>query len=171
MKKIFFFFFFTTILSCTTTNNDNDNDNDNQGRLEIDNRISITTWKLISIKNDAGKEIANDCELQNNKIILKYNPKSDDPSQRETVTLIEGKIINQGCQTITTKNINWMLFSQLHLYFPNNNTTYFYDYKPFNENKNTYMTITLTGFDDGFYHAVDERKTYRYMVEHKEFLD
>jgi hypothetical protein len=161
MKKLFFIACLTFLFSCSK-------DNEPQADVTANDRPSRTTWKLISIKNHAGDEIANTCELHNGKIIVTYNPEGDVFDQ-DMAVVIEGNE-NAGCQMVVKNNLHWYLFGdKLDMIY--GNTTYFYDYKVDVENSVSYMSLTLTGSNNSAALPVEERRTCKYQQESFEYLD
>jgi len=164
MRKIFFLSALFIFFSCS-------NDNDNQNCLTIDNRAVQTTWKLISIKNDAGNEIANDCELQNGLIVEKYDPKIVDPFEQDKAILTEGRMENSECQTVTMNNVSWNQFGD-RLSIHTSDSHYYYNYLMERVNGNSYMYLTLTSYEDGTgSHIIEELKTLKYQCENIEYFD
>ncbi len=163
MRIILFLTSLALLFSCS-------NDTDNQNNVTIDNRSKIEIWKLISIKNDTGDEISNDCELENGKIIVQYGPMSIDPLERDTAIFTEGKMESSECRITTTNNILWYWFGD-KLITVSQNIRYNYDCLMETENGNLYMSTTLTSYEDGPVHITENLKTCKYIRESVEYLD
>ncbi|ESU27367.1 hypothetical protein FLJC2902T_20720 [Flavobacterium limnosediminis JC2902] len=164
MKKILFFICLILLISCSS-----DNDSDNKKAVLTPILKSIETWKLISIKDESGNEIANDCELQNGRIVVNDDQTIADPFQQTIATITEGKLEGQECHIVTTTNIHWYDFmGLLQCTFPNNG--YIFDYnctRSYDNDHNVYKTITLSRYygDIGAYYFGEYQKTYKYILE------
>ncbi|WP_299518323.1 hypothetical protein, partial [uncultured Flavobacterium sp.] len=130
----------TVLLSCSK-------DDDSQDFVHIPNQTTITTWKLISITDDLGNEIANECELEHGKIIVESGLDSDN-FFRTKATITDGKFENQTCDIITTNFTSWSRDNNsLYLSLPNGDRS-FYEYLETFENEILYMSITLLYTED-----------------------
>lgn len=164
MKKIVSFICLTVLLSCSK-------DDDSQDFVPLLNQTTITTWKLISITDDLGNEIANECELEHGKIIVESGLDSDN-FFRTIVTITDGKFENQTCDSITTNFTSWSRdHNSLYLSLPNGDRR-FYEYIETFENEILYISITLLYTVDRDYFIIDEEEeliTYNYIRESIEF--
>ncbi|HRE79283.1 MAG TPA: hypothetical protein PLL09_15815 [Flavobacterium sp.] len=164
MKKIFLLISLTVLLSCSK-------DDDSQDFVHIPNQTTITTWKLISITDDLGNEIANECELEHGKIIVESGLDSDN-FFRTKATITDGKFENQTCDIITTNFTSWSRDNNsLYLSLPNGDRS-FYEYLETFENEILYMSITLLYTEDRDSGIIDEEEeliTYNYIRESIEF--
>lgn len=164
MKKIFLLISLTVLLSCSK-------DDDSQDFVHIPNQTTITTWKLNSITDDLGNEIANECELEHGKIIVESGLDSDN-FFRTKATITDGKFENQTCDSITTNFTSWSRDNNsLYLSLPNGDRS-FYEYLETFENEILYMSITLLYTEDRDSGIIDEEEeliTYNYIRESIEF--
>lgn len=164
MKKIFLLISLTVLLSCSK-------DDDSQDFVLIPNQSTITTWKLISITDNLGNEIANECELEHGKIIVESGLDSDN-FFRTTVTITDGKFENQTCDSINTNFTSWSRDNNsLSMRLPNGDRS-FYEYLETFENEILYMSITLLYTEDRDSGIIDEEEeliTYNYIRESIEF--
>jgi hypothetical protein len=165
MKKIFLLISLTILLSCSK------DDDNSQYFVPLLNQTTITTWKLISITDDLGNEIANECELEHGKIIVESGLDSDN-FFRTIVTITDGKFENQTCDSITTNFTSWNRDNNsLSMRLPNGDRS-FYEYEETFENEILYMSITLLYTEDRDSGIIDEEEeliTYNYIRESIEF--
>lgn len=165
MKKIFLLISLTILLSCSK------DDDNSQYFVPLLNQTTITTWKLISITDDLGNEIANECELEHGKIIVESGLDSDN-FFRTQATIFDGKFENQTCEIITKDIVSWSRDNNsLYLSLPNGDRR-FYEYVETFENEILYMSITLLYTEDRDSSIIDEEEeliTYKYIRESIEF--
>lgn len=166
MKKIVLFICLTVLLSCSK-------DDDSQDFVHITNQTTITTWKLISITDDLGDEIASECELEHGKIIVESGLDSDN-FFRTIATITDGKFENQTCKIMATNITSWIRDNNsLHLSLPNGDRR-FYEYVGTFENEIRYMSITLLYTeerDSGIINEEEELITHNYIRESIEYID
>lgn len=167
MKKLLLITSLAFLFSCS-----NNDDNNNQGHLTIPTQTSITTWRLVSVTNNEGIEIATDCELQNGQIIVTNDPSISDPYLQQTADITEGKIENTDCRAVTVNDLSWGLFGQQAI-ATSEDLMYFYDCEIKTENMEHFMSLTLTHWQDlgGNSTYSIEPKTLKYRHESVVYLD
>lgn len=155
MKKFFLLASLILMLSCSS-------DNDSQPAVTVDDRAWIATWKLVSIQDASGNEIATDCELQNGGIIVNYNPQHP-VFDMEIAAIMKG-VEDNGCHAVVRNNVNWTL-SSMGLTMWYGDTFEIYDYYTFFENDHHYMELALKSDENSVEVPTEERKTCKYRRE------
>lgn len=160
MKKIFLLLSLLFVISCSK------DEGDGVSLTPLGHRIE--TWKLISVKDAAGVEISNDCEILNEQLLLEVNPTAADESGYTR----EGIMANGECDIVSHYISSWYT-SNTTMYVYIDGTHYRYDYSRTFENGTSYMSLTLEGYGNSieFMTTPDQFRNCTYKLEGVEFIE